>query len=85
MTGLRPVKVSGFETQSRPFMRELVPGAGCAGMIIAPLENGAIVKSVQGYLKHTSHSNYQINGDLGAFRDLGDGSMLAYIEGKNEN
>jgi len=85
MTGLRPVKVSGFETQSRPFMRDLGLAAGSAGMIIATMENGAIVKSVHGYIKHTSHSNFQINGDRGAFRDLGSGEMIAYIEGPNEN
>lgn len=85
MTGLRPVKVSGFETQSRPFLRNLGLGAGSAGMIIATMENGAVVKSVHGYLKHTSHSNFQLNGDLGAFRDLGNGDMIAYVEEENQN
>lgn len=85
MTGLRPVKVSGFETQSRPFMRDLGLPAGCAGLEILTLENGAIVKSLHNYLKHTTHSNYQLNGDRGAMKDLGEGELAVYTEGENEN
>jgi len=85
MTGLRPVKVSGFETQNRPFMWNLGLPAGCAGMIIVTLNNGAVLKSLHGYLKHTSHSNYQLNGDRGAMKDLADGRIAVYTEGENEN
>jgi hypothetical protein len=85
MTGLRPVKVSGFETQNRPFMWKLGAPAACAGMEIITLENGAILKSLHGGLKHTSHSNYQLNGDRGALKDLGDGRLAVYMEGENEN
>ncbi|MBQ8510225.1 MAG: Gfo/Idh/MocA family oxidoreductase [Clostridia bacterium] len=85
MTGLRPVKVSGFETQNRPFMRNLGAAAGCAGMEIITLSNGAILKSLHGGLKHTCHSNYQLNGDRGGMKDLGDGQLAVYIEGENEN
>ncbi len=85
MTGLRPVKVSGFETQNMPFMKNLGAGAPCAGMELITLNNGAIVKSLHGGLKHTSHSNYQLNGDRGAMKDLADGRLAVYIEGENEN
>ena len=85
MTGLRPVKVSGFETQNRPFMRDLGSVAGCAGMEIITLENGAILKSLHGYLKHPAHSNYQLNGDRGGMKDIGDRQLSVYIEGENEN
>ncbi len=85
MTGLRPVKVSGFETQNMPFMWNLGSVAGCGGMEIVTLENGAIVKSLHGHIKHTTHSNYQLNGDKGALRDLGEGKLAAYIEGDKGN
>ncbi len=85
MTGLRPVKVSGFETQNMPFMRNLGNNYGCGGMLIVTLENGAIVKSVNGNIKHVGHSNYQLNGDKGAMKDLGDGKLAAYIEGDKGN
>ncbi len=85
MTGLRPVKVSGFETQNMPFMWNLGSVAGCGGMEIVTLENGAIVKSLHGHIKHTTHSNYQLNGDKGALRDLGEGKLATYIEGDKGN
>ncbi len=85
MTGLRPVKVSGFETQNRPYMYNLGAPAPCAGMELITLENGAILKSVHGGFKHVAHSNYQLNGDRGAMRDLGDGNLAVYTEGENEN
>ncbi len=85
MTGLRPVKVTGYETQNRPYMWSLGSPAPCAGMELITLNNGAILKSLHGGLKHTSHSNYQLNGDRGGMKDLGDGNLAVYIEGENEN
>jgi len=86
MTGLRPVSVSGFETQNMPFMRNLGTVAGCGGMEIVTLENGAIVKSLHGHIKHAVHaSNYQLNGDRGALKDMGEGKLAAYIEGDKGN
>ncbi len=85
MTGLRPVKVSGFETQNMPFMRNLGYTAGNAGMELVTLNNGAIVKSLHGHLKHSTHiSNYQLNGDKGALKDLGE-ELSTYIEGDRGN
>ncbi|MBQ3141830.1 MAG: Gfo/Idh/MocA family oxidoreductase [Clostridia bacterium] len=86
MTGLRPIQVSGFETPDAEYMRKLGANAPVAGMEIITLENGAIFKSVHGGFKHATHvSNYQLNGTRGAFRDIGEGKLLAYIEGENEN
>lgn len=85
MTGLRPVRVSGFQTQNRPFMRELGSVAGCGGMEIITLENGAILKSLHGYLKHPGHSNYQLNGDRGGMKDVGERKLAVYTEGEGEN
>ncbi len=86
MTGLRPVKVSGFETQNRPFMWELGAMAPCAGMELITLENGAIFKSLHGGFKHNAgQANYQLNGDRGAMKDLANGQIAVYTEGENEN
>ncbi|MBE6598714.1 MAG: Gfo/Idh/MocA family oxidoreductase [Ruminococcaceae bacterium] len=86
MTGLRPVKVSGFETQNMPYMRDLGRPTGCGGMEILTLNNGAIVKSIHGDVKNISHHyNYQLNGDRGAMKDLGDGQLATYIEGDRGN
>ncbi len=85
MTGLRPVKVSGFETQNRPFMWNLGNPRGCGGMEILTLENGAIVKSFHGNVKNVGHSSYQLNGDKGAMKDIGDGKLATYIEGDKGN
>lgn len=86
ITGLRPVKVSGFECQNRPYMWNLGAKAPCAGMEIITLENGAMFKSLHGGFKHNNvPSNYQVNGDRGAMKDLGDGKIAVYTEGENEN
>lgn len=86
MTGLRPVQVVAFETQSMPFMRDLGMPAGCAGMEIVTLENGAILKSVHGNLKsYKHHYNYQLNGTLGCLQDLGGGEIGVYVEQPGQN
>jgi hypothetical protein len=48
ITGLRPVKVSGFETP--PTRRHVGNPAGASGMILCQMENGATVKSLHGGL-----------------------------------
>ncbi len=86
MTGLRPVQVSAFETPNMPFMRTLGTASGTLGMEIITLENGAIMKSLHFGMKHATHaSNYQLNGDKGAMKDLGNGQLAAYIEGDKGN
>lgn len=85
MTGLRPVKVSGFETPNPDYMWRLGTASGGAGMELITLENGAILKSIHGNLKHVSPSNYEINGTRGGMRDLSDGRVEIYYEGENEN
>ncbi len=85
MTGLRPVKVSGFETQNMPYMRKLGTSTPSAGMELITLSNGAIFKSLHGGLKQKEHSSYQINGDRGSMMDLGDKKIAVYMEGEDEN
>ncbi len=85
MTNLRPVQVSAFETPNMPFMRELGTASGTLGMEIITLNNGAVMKSLHFGMKHTTHiSNYQLNGDKGAFKDLGE-ELATYIEGDKGN
>ncbi len=86
MTGLRPTQVVGFETQNMPYMRNLGRPIGCGGMEILTLENGAIFRSIHGDLKTVSHDYcYQLNGDKGAMKDIGDGKLATYIEGDKGN
>ena len=86
ITGLRPVKVSGFEAPPTEGMWKLGAVAPIAGMEIITLENGAMFKSLHGGFKHNNvPSNYQVNGDFGAMKDLGDGRIAVYTEGENQN
>jgi len=85
MTGLRPVKVSGFETPNAPYLWNMGTTVPVCGMELLTLENGAIVKSVHGNMKHTGHSIYQLNGDKGALKDIGEGKLATYIEGDKGN
>jgi len=84
MTGLRPVQVIAIETPNMPFMRELGTRSGTLGMELITLENGAFMKSLHFNIKHTRHSNYQLNGDLGALQDLANGDIAVYTEKRGE-
>jgi hypothetical protein len=86
MTGLRPVQVSAFETPNMPYMRKLGTASGTLGMEIITLSNGAIMKSLHFGMKSATHvSNYQLNGDKGAMKDLGEDMIATYIEGDKGN
>ena len=61
ITGLRPVRVVGFEMNHPEEMRSLGLIGGSAGLEIVTLENGAIMKSVHGYMKREPGSvNYEL-------------------------
>lgn len=65
ITGLRPVKVSGFEVDYNARMRRMGALAAPIGLEIITLENGAILKSVHG-IGCASHSIwFSINGSKG--------------------
>ncbi|MCQ2457035.1 MAG: hypothetical protein MJ096_06745, partial [Clostridia bacterium] len=85
MTGMRAVKVSGFETPGADYMYNLGTARGMGGITIMTLENGAIFKSLNGELKHVSASNYEINGTRGGMHDLLDGRLEVYIEEDGRN
>lgn len=81
MTGLRPVSVCGFESQPSPHMVELGARFGSAGVEMVKLENGAIVKSLHGDIKHASHSRFYLCGSKGGLMDINSGGILrTYIE-----
>ncbi len=85
-TGLRPVKVVGFETCNNPEVYDKVGISCAAGIIMATLENGAVVKSIHGGLKREPASvNYQLYGtrgmmESGRHKELP--SLYAYKEGE---
>lgn len=64
-TGLRPVRVSGFETRAMDYTRNVGTPAGSAGTLIVTLENGAIVKSIDMNLRRGHSINFQMYGDRG--------------------
>jgi Predicted dehydrogenases and related proteins len=85
-TGLRPVKVTGFEGPNKPFMAKLGAVAGSHGIELVQLENGATVKSIHGYLKREPGSiNYQMYCSKGCMEtDRWDsGKLHVYIEGEH--
>jgi len=89
ITGLRPVQVVGFETNSHlncDHKNNIPIVHGSGGLEMVTLENGAIVKSIHGFLKREPWSaNYQIYGTRGMMEtDRWDckNKMSAYIEGE---
>jgi predicted dehydrogenase len=85
VTGLRPVRVVGFETPNTPDLRNLGSAAGTSAMILLQLENGATVKSLKGHLKREPSSvNYVVYGQKGVMEtDRMDKEILnVYIEGE---
>jgi len=65
ISGLRPVRVVGFEVPPEQCMKELGAWSG-AGIEMVTLENGAVVKSVHGHLKREPGSvTCQVYGQKG--------------------
>ncbi len=84
-TGLRPVRVSGFETRNMDFMRKLGDPAGSAGTLILTLENGAIVKSIDMNLRRHGN-NYILYGDRGVMEtDRFNAKMLHIRQEREKN
>ena len=82
MTGLRPVKVIGLEGINAQYQRDVGMHHGAVGIEMVTLENGAIVKSIHGCLKHTKNQGHDfvINGTKGGLRAVTDTTVEAYIE-----
>lgn len=84
ITGHRPVKVVGFETPLNPSNLEI----GCcrgSGIEMVTLENGAVVKSIHGWMKREpSITRYLIYGQKGTMESGhldGSKKMNVYVEG----
>jgi len=82
-TGLRPVRVNGFETRNMDFMRKLGDTAGSAGTLILTLENGAIVKSIDMNLRRHGN-NYILYGDRGVMETDRFNSQMLHIRQEGE-
>lgn len=54
ISGLRPVEVTGFELPRTALQERVGSMAGGGGILMVRLENGALVKSIQGYLYRNS-------------------------------
>ena len=67
ITGLRPVKVVGFETNPDTLEKQQrIAHLSRAGLEMITLENGAVIKSIHGGLKMEPGSiNYQVYGTKG--------------------
>lgn len=65
ITGLRPVKVSGFEVALNARMTRMGAKAGPIGMEVITLENGAVLKSIHGVGCSKDSIWYSIYGSKG--------------------
>lgn len=65
ISGMRPVKVSGFEVPFNARMARMGAKAGPIGMEIITLENGAILKSIHGVGPSKNSTWYTIYGSKG--------------------
>ncbi|MCL2057805.1 MAG: Gfo/Idh/MocA family oxidoreductase [Oscillospiraceae bacterium] len=87
ITGRRPVRVVGFETNANTSRGNTDMSAmfSSGGIEMVTLDNGAVVKSIHGGLKREPASiNYEVYGTRGMMEsNRWDGSeMAAYIEGE---
>jgi predicted dehydrogenase len=76
ITGTRPVQVSGFvvPTASGPEALERARwGRGWAALLVVRLDNGAVFKSLHGFLEAGQQSWVRIHGDRGLMENLRQG------------
>ena len=66
ITGLRPVKVTGFELPHTAKMTEMGAKSGNGGIEMITLENGAVIKSVHALKMYTNSIWYSLYGSKGA-------------------
>ena len=93
ITGLRPVKVTGFEMPFNERMARMGAKAGWGALEIVTLENGAIVKSLHGVGPSKDSVWFSVYGSLGTAegrRPMANAtpvffSNLDYYEGENIN
>lgn len=82
--GMRPIRVSGFETPNTPPMRHLGQTAGSAALLAVTVENGGVIKSLHGLGLKPGSDHYRVNGEYGCLYDRG-GNIETYIEEPDHN
>ena len=73
VTGTRPVRVSGFvvPTKGGPEALERArQGRGWAALLVVGLDNGAVFKSLHGFLQASQQAWVRIHGDCGLMENL---------------
>lgn len=91
ITGLKPVKVTGFEMPYNNRMARMGAKAGWGSLIIITLENGAVIKSLHGVGPSKNSVWFSVYGSLGTAesrREAADGDCAIYtnldeFEGEN--
>lgn len=91
ITGLKPVKVTGFEMPYNNRMARMGAKAGWGAMIVITLENGAVIKSLHGVGPSRNSVWYSVYGSLGTAesrRETAEGDYNIYtslddFEGEN--
>jgi predicted dehydrogenase len=73
ITGTRPVEVSGFVAPTTSGPEALVrarQGRGWAALLVVRLDNGAVFKSLHGFLEASQQAWVRIHGDRGLMENL---------------
>ncbi len=91
ITGLKPVKVTGFEMPYNNRMARMGAKAGWGSLIIITLENGAVIKSLHGVGPSKNSVWFSVYGSLGTAesrRETAEGNCAIYtaldeFEGEN--
>ena len=84
ITGMRPVRVSGFEVPFDARMNRMGAKAGPIGAELVTLENGAVVKSIHGVGPSKCSIWYSVYGSLGALesaREMTDNGGVGKLYG----
>ena len=79
ITGLRPVRVTGFEAPFNDRMRRMGAKAGAYGIELVTMENGALVKSVHGVGVSNHSLWYMVNGTKGVLESAREPSQAGDV------
>ena len=79
ITGMRPVRVVGFEAPFNSRMERMGAKAGPFGVEMITLENGSFIKSLHGVGPSRSSIWYSIYGSKGRMESAREDAMLGYI------
>lgn len=83
ITGLKPIKVTGFEMPYNNRMARMGAKAGWGSLIIITLENGAVIKSLHGVGPSKNSVWFSVYGSLGTAesrREAAEGDCAIYTD-----